>query len=90
MIRPVRDVLLIEVMKEDSPMRAGIILPRADMTNFDIAKVIEVGNTVKDFKKGDLIYVHHGIWEPMEIGTQKGFIKEERCFAIIEGSNSET
>ena len=90
MIVPVKRILYIEIMREDTPMRAGIILPRPDTTNFDIAKVLEVGNEVKDFKKGDMIYVHHGIWEPVEIGSNKAFIAEQDCFAKIEGSNVET
>lgn len=89
MIKPVKRILFIEVLKEDSPNKGGILLPRADTTNFDIAKVLEVGSEVKDFKKGDMIYVHHGVWEPIEIGTQKAFIAEERCFARIEGNNVE-
>lgn len=77
-------------MKEDSPMRGNIVLPRPDTTNFDIAKVLEAGPEVKSFKKGDMIYVHHGIWEPIEIGSQKGFIAEESCFATIDGANDTT
>lgn len=89
-IKPVKRILLIEVMKEKDPMRNGIILPRADTTNFDIARVLEVGSEVKDFKKGDVIYVHQGVWEPIEIGSPKAFIAEDRCYAKVEGLNSET
>jgi len=89
MITPVKRILYIEVLKEDSPMRGSIVLPRPDTTNFDIAKVLEVGSEVKDFKKGDVIYVHHGVWEPLEIGKNKAFIAEVDCFAKIEGASDE-
>ena len=89
MIQPVKRILYIEILKEDSPSRGGILLPRPDTTNFDIAKVLEVGSEVKDFKKGDVIYVHHGVWEPLEIVKNKAFIAEVDCFAKIEGASDE-
>ena len=90
MIKPVKRILLIEILKEDSPMKSGIVLPRANTTNFEIARVIEVGSEVKDFEKGDMIYVHYGAGERIEIGGNKAFIAETDCFAKIEGSNVET
>ena len=89
MIVPVKRILYIEILKEDSPNKGGIILPRPDTTNFEIAKVLAVGSEVKDFKKGDVIYVHYSSWETLEIGSNKGLIAEDQCFAKIEGITEE-
>ena len=83
MIRPLRKTLYIEVLKEQDPKKGGIVLTKDNTTYFDKIKVLAVGSEVKDIKKGDICYVHK-VFEPLEIGSNLGFITEDRVFAIEE------
>ena len=83
-IIPRKQVLLVEIMQEKDPVKNGIILPRADTTNFDMVKVLAIGPEVEDIKVGDICYAHHGMTEEIEIGTKKGFISLHDVFATVD------
>lgn len=83
-IKPRKRICVIEVAKEQNPSRGGILLSRPDSSNFDKAKVLRVGPEVEDVKEGDVVYVHHGQWEPLIIGGEVGLVAEAEIFAIEE------
>ena len=89
-VRPREGIALVEVIKEQDPKRGDIYLPRPDTTNFDLAIILAVGKGLDDLKVGDFVYVHQGIMEPIEIGSNIGFIRNERIMAVIDRKDSKT
>ena len=87
-LRPREGIALIEKIIEQDPKRGDIYLPRADTTNFDLAVILAVGKGLDDLKAGDYVYVHHGIMEEIEIGSNIGFIRNERIMAVIDRKDS--
>lgn len=81
--RPRKRIVLIQLLKEKDPNREGIFLPRSDSANFDKAKVLAVGEEIKDIKEGDIVWCHK-IWEELEIGKGVAFISETDIFAVEE------
>lgn len=81
-IRPRKGIALVEIIKETDPKRGNIYLPRPDTTNFDLAVIHALGDDIEDLKKGDIVYVHHGIMEEIEINSGVGFIRNERIMAV--------
>ena len=65
-------------------MRGGLVLSRPDSSNFDKAKVLGVADNIKDLEEGDFVYVHHGLWEPLEIGGKVGLVHQKDVLAIEE------
>lgn len=89
-IKPRADIVLVEISVEETPTRGEIILSRPDSSNFDKAKVLAVADNIKDLKEGDFVYVHHGLWEPLEIGGKVGLVHQKDVLAIEQGSSQTT
>jgi len=83
MIRPLKNILLVEKLKEVEPTKSGIVLTRDNTSLFDKVKILEVGPKIKDIKKGDICYVHK-IVESLEVRGSVGFITEDHVFAVEE------
>ena len=75
---------MVEILEEKEPRRGEILLHRPDSSNFDKAKVLSVADNIKDLQIGDYVYVHHGLWEPLEIGGKVGLVHQKDVLAIEE------
>ena len=82
MVQPLKAIALIEVIKEEKNVRGTIVTDESFY--FDKATVLAVGPLIKDIKKGDIVYVHKGVWEPIERGSKTALISQTDIFAIVK------
>ena len=86
-IKPRSDIILIEISEELEPQKGGVILSRPATLNFEKAKVVAVADNIKDLKEGDYVYVHHGMWEALEIGGKVALVHQKDVLAIEEATS---
>ena len=84
MIKPMRDQLLIENVKEEEEVVNGIALP-FKARELSRKKVLAVGPDVWDnIKVGDIV-LSPGKTSGVDMGDDTYLISEEICYAIEEG-----
>lgn len=79
-------VLVAPISKEEAKSASGIIMPDTiEKEKPEKGKIVEVGNKVKDLKKGDQIVFSKYGYDEIEVdGKEYYIIEEEKILAVIK------
>ncbi|MCD6133091.1 MAG: co-chaperone GroES [Deltaproteobacteria bacterium] len=83
--KPLADHLLAKPLESEEKTEAGIIIPDTAKERPQKAKIIEVGNEVKDIKKNDtVLFAKYSGTEVKMGGEDYIILKEEDVLGIFE------
>lgn len=84
-IKPLAEYVLAEQEEAQSKTASGIFLPEGQQKEGKVALVLEVGNKVKEVKKGDkVIFGGYSHSDVKVDGKEYLLIKEEDIYAVIK------
>lgn len=84
-IKPVRNLIVVKVIKDEIKSKGGVILPGAGDTTFIKGIVKAVNDNEKELKEGDkIIFLKAGSMETDEYTDPHRLVKSGNIVAIID------
>lgn len=84
-IRPLKDNVLVRLMKQEAKTKGGLFLPEASREQADHVEVMSIGDKVENVKVGDIVMVERYTGQNITIEQDTYLItREQHITAVFE------